>query len=114
MKELASYMRGWVGYFGFCETPEVLIALGRIHPSPCLACCAISGIACTAVAPVPITATRLAVKSTPSCGYWLVWYHLPLNEPSPLNGGTLVADRLPTTALKETGFCRSCRHARMR
>jgi Reverse transcriptase (RNA-dependent DNA polymerase)/Group II intron, maturase-specific domain len=22
MKELASYMRGWVGYFGFCETPE--------------------------------------------------------------------------------------------
>src|SRR5215475_3148907 len=29
MKELASYMRGWVGYFGFCETPEVLIALTR-------------------------------------------------------------------------------------
>jgi RNA-directed DNA polymerase len=23
MKELASYMRGWVGYFGFCERPEV-------------------------------------------------------------------------------------------
>src|SRR5215831_15869561 len=29
VKELASYMRGWVGYFGFCETPEVLIALTR-------------------------------------------------------------------------------------
>src|SRR6202007_2556175 len=29
MKELASYMRGWAGYFGFCETPEVLIALTR-------------------------------------------------------------------------------------
>ena len=29
MKELASYMRGWVGYLGFCETPEVLIALTR-------------------------------------------------------------------------------------
>ena len=29
MKELASYMRGWVGYFGFCETPEVLITLTR-------------------------------------------------------------------------------------
>ena len=29
MKALASYMRGWVGYFGFCETPEVLIALTR-------------------------------------------------------------------------------------
>ena len=24
-----SYMRGWRGYFGFCETPEVLIALTR-------------------------------------------------------------------------------------
>jgi RNA-directed DNA polymerase len=29
MKELASYMRGWVGYFGFCETPQVLIVLTR-------------------------------------------------------------------------------------
>ena len=28
-KELAPYMRGWRGYFGFCETPEVLIALTR-------------------------------------------------------------------------------------
>jgi RNA-directed DNA polymerase len=23
-KELASYLRGWKGYFGFCETPSVL------------------------------------------------------------------------------------------
>src|SRR6266481_4914249 len=29
MEELAQYMRGWRGYFGFCETPEVLIALTR-------------------------------------------------------------------------------------
>jgi RNA-directed DNA polymerase len=29
MEELASYIRGWRGYFGFCETPEVLIALTR-------------------------------------------------------------------------------------
>jgi len=29
MDELASYMRGWRGYYGFCETPEVLIALTR-------------------------------------------------------------------------------------
>src|SRR6516162_2791470 len=29
MEELAPYMRGWVGYFGFCETPDVLIALTR-------------------------------------------------------------------------------------
>jgi RNA-directed DNA polymerase len=27
MEELAPYMRGWRGYFSFCETPEVLIAL---------------------------------------------------------------------------------------
>src|SRR6266700_2130083 len=29
MEELATYMRGWCGYFGFCETPEVLVALTR-------------------------------------------------------------------------------------
>jgi RNA-directed DNA polymerase len=29
MEELATYMRGWRGYFGFCETPEELIALTR-------------------------------------------------------------------------------------
>jgi RNA-directed DNA polymerase len=29
MEELAPYMRGWRNYFGFCETPEVLIALTR-------------------------------------------------------------------------------------
>ena len=29
IEELAPYMRGWRGYFGFCQTPEVLIALTR-------------------------------------------------------------------------------------
>ena len=29
MEELAPYMGGWRGYFGFCETPEVLIGLTR-------------------------------------------------------------------------------------
>jgi RNA-directed DNA polymerase len=29
MEELAPYMRGWRGYFGFCETPEVMIYLTR-------------------------------------------------------------------------------------
>jgi RNA-directed DNA polymerase len=29
MAELVPYMRGWRGYFGFCETPEVLIGLTR-------------------------------------------------------------------------------------
>jgi RNA-directed DNA polymerase len=29
MEELAPYMRGWLSYFGFCETPEVLMSLTR-------------------------------------------------------------------------------------
>jgi RNA-directed DNA polymerase len=29
MEELVTYMRGWRGYFGFCQTPEELIALTR-------------------------------------------------------------------------------------
>jgi RNA-directed DNA polymerase len=29
MEVLAPYMRGWRSYFGFCETPEVLIGLIR-------------------------------------------------------------------------------------
>jgi RNA-directed DNA polymerase len=29
MEELAPYMRGWRSYFGFCETPDLLISLTR-------------------------------------------------------------------------------------
>jgi len=29
MEELAPYMRGWRSYFGFCETPDVLVYLTR-------------------------------------------------------------------------------------
>jgi RNA-directed DNA polymerase len=29
IRELAPYMRGWRGYFSFCETPEVLVYLTR-------------------------------------------------------------------------------------
>jgi RNA-directed DNA polymerase len=29
IEELASYMRGWRSYFGFCETPDVLLSLTR-------------------------------------------------------------------------------------
>ena len=32
MEELAPYMRGWRSYFGFCETPEVLVALQPAGP----------------------------------------------------------------------------------
>jgi hypothetical protein len=27
--ELAEYLRGWIGYFGRCETPDVLDKLGQ-------------------------------------------------------------------------------------
>jgi RNA-directed DNA polymerase len=30
MEVLAPYMRGWSSYFGFCETPEVLLSLTRL------------------------------------------------------------------------------------
>ena len=29
IEELAPYLRGWRGYFGFCETPEALMYLTR-------------------------------------------------------------------------------------
>src|SRR3954449_6111452 len=29
IEELAPYLRGWRNYFGFCETPEVLVSLTR-------------------------------------------------------------------------------------
>ena len=32
MEELAPYMRGWRSYFGFCETPEVLIGSHSLGP----------------------------------------------------------------------------------
>src|SRR6202140_1151505 len=30
MEELAPYMRGWRSYFGFCETPRVLVSLTKL------------------------------------------------------------------------------------
>ena len=38
MEELARYMLGWRGYFGFCETPEELIALTRWVPLATAGC----------------------------------------------------------------------------
>jgi RNA-directed DNA polymerase len=32
MEELAPYLRGWRSYFGFCETPEVLIGFNPLGP----------------------------------------------------------------------------------
>jgi RNA-directed DNA polymerase len=33
IEELAPYMRGWRSYFGFCETPYVLLSLTGKHPA---------------------------------------------------------------------------------
>ncbi len=33
MEELAPYLRGWRSYFGFCETPEVLLSLTPFGPA---------------------------------------------------------------------------------
>jgi RNA-directed DNA polymerase len=38
IEELAPYMRGWRSYFGFCETPEVLIGLDTLGPSATQGC----------------------------------------------------------------------------
>jgi len=34
MEELATYMPDWRGYFGLCETPKMLIALGHRARTP--------------------------------------------------------------------------------
>ena len=47
------------------------------------ACLAITGIDCTPLEPVPMTPTRLPVKSTPSWGHAPVWYQSPSNESQP-------------------------------
>ncbi len=59
------------------------------------ACSAITGIAWIAEDPVPITATRLPVKSTPSCGHQPVWYVSPRKLSRPSISGSLAADRQP-------------------
>ena len=43
IEELAPYMRGWRSYFGFCETPEVLIGLTRWVRCDCGRPCGGSG-----------------------------------------------------------------------
>jgi hypothetical protein len=57
-------------------------------------------MACTAVAPVPITATRLPVKSTPSWGQRAVWYCSPRKLSRPSKAGVLTADRQPTAVMR--------------
>jgi hypothetical protein len=57
-------------------------------------------MACTPVAPVPITATRFPVKSTGSCGQAPVWYQSPWKVSRPGHGGRLVVEMHPTAVMK--------------
>ena len=59
------------------------------------ACSAMIGIDWMPDEPVPMTATRLPVKSTPSCGQRLVKYTSPPNWSAPSISGDLGSDRQP-------------------
>ena len=65
------------------------------------ACAAISGIDWIPDEPVPITATRLPVKSTPSCGQLLVLYTSPWKRPAPSMSGVFGIDRQPVAMMYE-------------
>src|SRR5215470_13961346 len=58
------------------------------------------GIDWMADEPVPTTPTRWPVKSTPSCGQWPVWYHLPEKLARPGTSGTCAADRHPVAGVR--------------
>ena len=60
---------------------------------------AISGMSCTAVAPVPITATFLPVKSNPSCQS-AVCRIVPAKFLMPGNSGTCGWDRNPVAVTR--------------
>ncbi len=66
----------------------------------CSATAAISGATWIPVDPVPMSPTRLPVKSTPSFGHRDVWYQGPSNESSPGRSGTWNSDRHPAAETK--------------
>jgi hypothetical protein len=57
MEELAPYMRGCRSYFGFCETPEVLIGLTPLGPVATPGC-HVAAVENTAPSPGSITGTE--------------------------------------------------------
>jgi hypothetical protein len=59
------------------------------------ACAAISGIDWMPDEPVPMTATRLPVKSTPSCGQRPVKKTCPWKRSAPSISGSFGTDRQP-------------------
>ena len=67
---------------------------------------AISVIACTAVAPVPMTATRLPTKLTGSCGHRPVWYASPRKLSTPGMVGMVGADRGPMAVIRNRARAR--------
>ena len=67
----------------------------RWNTVSCAACSAMIGIDWMPDEPVPITATRLPVKSTPSWGHRLVQYTSPWKRSAPSTSGTFGIDRQP-------------------
>ena len=61
----------------------------------CAACAAITGIDWIAEEPVPMTATRRPVRSTPSCGQRLVKYTSPWKRSVPSMSTSFGIDRQP-------------------
>ena len=59
----------------------------------------------TPVAPVPITATRLPVKSTGSLGKRAVWQERPLKSSTPGIVGMVGAERGPMAVTRKRASC---------
>ena len=73
----------------------------------CPAWSAITGIACTPLEPVPMTATRFPLKSTFSWGQLPVWYRSPSKESSPFMSGTLPVEMHPTPVIRNRAVTQS-------
>ncbi len=65
-----------------------------------LACCAMTGMDWTPLEPVPITPTRMPVKSTPSWGQRFVWWIGPRKSSAPGISGALGNDRHPVAMIR--------------
>ena len=63
------------------------------------ACSAMTGIDWMPDEPVPTTATRLPVKSTPSCGQRPVWWISPANVSAPGASGSFGTERHPVAMI---------------
>ena len=57
--------------------------------------------------PVPITATRLPVKSTPSCGQCAVWWISPAKLSRPGMSGVIAAESAPVAMMQNRALMTS-------